>query len=349
MHNLILNTLQKHGFSAHFLRNDPHNWTLTEESIDQVPIFYQQEMITFQNLYFKDQETTTSYDDLSMIITSGNRNIALWPLSYIETKETKNLTSQESAVKSPIFINDVSEKTTKKALDACLDTLIKITPTINNKELLLSSRLPSINIDTWHRKLMDKKASISIKHELFIDCSLPLDAIKRNFRKSYKSLINRGAEYWEIDVIEDINKEAFDEFQQLHFAVSQRKTRNQNTWDYQHQIIGNKKAVLITMRDRASRKMIGASLFQYTPWEGMYSVAAYNRNLYDKGVSHVIQFEAIKYLKEKNIRWYYIGRRPYTSDQPKPSEKELQIAYFKEGFATHIFPSMHFTLRTSKH
>ena len=34
-----------------------------------------------------------------------------------------------------------------------------------------------------------------------------------------------------------------------------------------------------------------------------------NRNLFDKPVSHVVQWTAIKHLKETGRRWHYVGQR----------------------------------------
>ena len=38
-----------------------------------------------------------------------------------------------------------------------------------------------------------------------------------------------------------------------------------------------------------------------------------------------------------SCQWYEIGRRCYPIDRIKPTEKELSISHFKEGFATHKF------------
>ena len=81
---------------------------------------------------------------------------------------------------------------------------------------------------------------------------------------------------------------------------------------------------------------VGGGLFACTRDEAAYSVAAYDRELFDKPLGHVVQFTAIKALKERGIRWYRIGARPFVGDAPAPSEKELAIADFKHGFASHL-------------
>ena len=66
-------------------------------------------------------------------------------------------------------------------------------------------------------------------------------------------------------------------------------------------------------------------------------MGAEDRTLFDKPVSHVVQWTAIKHLKELGCRWHYVGQRFYPGDVVQPTEKELNIAYFKEGFATDVF------------
>jgi hypothetical protein len=43
-------------------------------------------------------------------------------------------------------------------------------------------------------------------------------------------------------------------------------------------------------------------------------------------------------MKKRGLRWHKIGLRPYSSEVPSPTEKELSIGEFKQGFATHLFP-----------
>lgn len=106
----------------------------------------------------------------------------------------------------------------------------------------------------------------------------------------------------------------------------------------QHDAIAADEAFLIVLRDDGGR-MIGGGLFSCSQDEGSYAVGAYDRSLYDKPVSHLVQFHAIQELKRRGCRWYRIGTRHFPSDEPTPTEKELAIAAFKQGFASHVFPS----------
>lgn len=183
---------------------------------------------------------------------------------------------------------------------------------------------------------MDKGASVSISHELYVDLSKSLEEIRRNIRKSYKSLLTLGERLWEIDVIDQENSKVFHEFRKLHYRVAGSVTRSLSTWNLQEQAIVQKQAFLVTLRDEQG-DLVGGGLFYRSSSEGLYAVAAYNRELFDKPLGHIVQMRAIETMKKLGLRWYKIGVRPYLGDLSKPTVKELSIGKFKEGFATHVY------------
>jgi len=66
--------------------------------------------------------------------------------------------------------------------------------------------------------------------------------------------------------------------------------------------IGNQNAFSVYLRDTEGA-MIGGGFFNFTRDEGVYSVGAYDRSLFDKPLGHVVQFRAIEELKSRGIRW----------------------------------------------
>lgn len=101
---------------------------------------------------------------------------------------------------------------------------------------------------------------------------------------------------------------------------------------------------MVMMYD-SSDELIGASFFQVCNLHGMYSVAAYNRSLFDQPIAHVSQWYAIRHMKALGVRWYYIGRIFYPCDRENPTAKELSISRFKEGFATDLFERIQFNYK----
>lgn len=189
----------------------------------------------------------------------------------------------------------------------------------------------------WHTQRMRSGAAPVLCHELWIDLAPGYEAIKSGLRKSYKSLINSGLKLWEVGVLDREDAGVWSEFRELHRIVAGRVTRSAARWDMQLRAIGRSAAFLVHLRDPDGR-LVGGGFFCVSRDEGVYAVAAYDRNLFDKPIGHVVQAEAIQEMIKRGIKWYRIGFRPYPANQPAPTAKELAIAEFKEGFASHCLP-----------
>ena len=173
---------------------------------------------------------------------------------------------------------------------------------------------------------------------MFVDLGRTLAEIRSGFRKSYKGLINSGLKLWQSGISEGGGCEnTWDEFRELHQRTAGRITRSSESWDSQRAQVECGKGFLVWLRDPAG-KMVGGGFFNFTAHECVYAVAAYERELFDKPLGHVVQFRAIEEMLKKGIRWYKLGARPYPTDLPAPSEKEISIGHFKEGFASDCFP-----------
>ena len=186
----------------------------------------------------------------------------------------------------------------------------------------------------WHSAIMKIGATVRAHHELFIDLEMELSAIRSNFRKSYKPLINKAKTLWQCRIVDENFDTAFEKFRDLHILVAGRETRSQKTWDLLEEAVENGDGFIVFLED-ASNQLIGAALFYHSATDAVYSVAAYDRDYFDKPVGHLVQMTAITHLKDIGIRNYRLGYRPYPGDSPEPNEKELNIGFFKEGFSSH--------------
>jgi FemAB family protein len=174
---------------------------------------------------------------------------------------------------------------------------------------------------------------------LYTDLTASLADIRAAIRKSYRPLISSGLKLWRVAVMDtaSLQQEVWAEFRELHKTVSGRVTRSDDSWRCQLAMIADGGAFLVYLQDAASGRMVGAGFFQFTRDEGLYAVAAYDRTLFDEPLGHVVQYRAIEELKGRGLRWYRIGERHYPRDHPEPTQKQLAIASFKQGFASHMF------------
>ena len=318
-------------------KDDIHLWENVYSQLEYQSTEYKSSRIDLLNEF--NIHDNDQYHDLSLIIFSDTNPIALWPLT-ISVKDTfGQLSSQGSPILAPIFKSNCPTKTIKKTLNKCYRFCMEINNDLSNSTLVSKSTFFNKHqIDNWHLLCLSNGSKSNIEYNLYVDLTKDIEQIRSHYRSSYKSLINKAEKLWDVQINGSSTKQAvWKEFRDLHLLVSGRITRSDKSWDLQYEELLKDEAFLVTLRD-VGGVMVGGAFFTFSLDEGRYDVGAYNRELFDKPLGHIAQHTAIKELKNKGIKFYKIGRRHFESDDPKPNAKEISISYFKEGFATHIFP-----------
>ena len=328
------------------LRTDaPDVWKATLASCRYQPVLYTSASITYQVAYIRGRGIEC--EDCSMILHWNGAPCAVWPISCSVEEGRFTLDSLGTPLLPPLFVRETPASVSKRLCKACLDFLDQVASKHGRVSWAASSPfLDLTGLGDWHDEVMRRGAECRITHDLFLDLRPELAAIKSCLRKSYKSLITSGRREWTVGVMDSPDAEVWAEFKQLHFEVSGRHTRSQETWDLQLEQIGQEETLLVFLREGEGR-MVGGGFFQFTRDEALYSVAAYDRNLFHKPLGHVVQGAAIEEFKRRGVRWYKIGRRFFPGDVPAPTEKEISISDFKSGFASHLFPEFILTRKLS--
>lgn len=331
----FLKLCENYGLNV-VLRQDSSLWDVVYALLPYQSTEYLSSMLDYQLEYQKGHGG--NWDDISCLIYSDKKPVALWPITISVKDGAANLSSQGRSLLPPVFVKDCSHRTKKSISKSALDLVDLISNEIGLKKIISTSAFDGTQaLNHWHALLMTSGAECYAQHNLYIDLSLSLDKIKYTFRDSYKSLITAGERIWNVEVLSDsIEVHVWEEFRSLHLEVAGRVTRSKASWDLQYLSVKNGESFLVVLRNDAG-KMVGAGLFTSSKDEGSYAVGVYDRSLFDKPLGHVVQYRAIKEMQKRGCRWYFIGRRFYPSDQPTPSEKELAISKFKEGFASHCF------------
>jgi FemAB family protein len=341
--SVVTSAMQAAGAHATFRQTDPAAWDRTLIALDYIPVSYSSASIEYQLAYQRGHGG--KWSDVSLILDHDHRPCGVWPLSFSFKDDCPSVTSHGLAVLPPLFVKDLPDRSRKSLVQNCLRLWKQMCVTGEIATRVSGESFvdrAGKGLSEWHDQLLRDGALATLKYELFVDLSLELEAIKSRFRKSYKSLITSGTRTWQLGEMTSADSSLWSEFRQLHLQVSGRVTRCTETWDLQHRAIADGNAFLIFLRDRQG-KMIGGGFFNTTRDEGAYGVGAYDRSIFDKPIGHVVQYRAIEMLKERKLRWYKIGHRPYPSERPPATEKEISIGEFKQGFATHLFPQ--FVLR----
>lgn len=278
--------------------------------------------------------------DVSLILLHDNRPCGLWPLSLAhESDDRWTLGSNGGLLLPPVFLDGFEAKSTKTIVSRCISFVFDLCRRLGQSEFGSVERLvDKAGLGEWYNRLLLNGSSVTVQHDLYLDLEPPLEKVRSGFRKSYKPLISSGERLWKVGLVASENQSVWERFMRLHEEVSGRMTRAKETWETQHAAIARGEAFLVTL-ENAEGRMVGGGYFVATPHEGVYGSGAYDRALFDKPLGHVVQWHAIQELKRRGVCWYKLGRRAYLSDGPGVSEKEISISNFKQGFASHLFPS----------
>jgi len=317
-------------------------WEATFNKLFYKPVAYSNGSLDYQFAYQCGHGGM--WQDISLIIYWNNKPAGLWPLSISVKDNQAKLTSQGFPILPPLFVPECPSISRKSIIKSCLNIANEIA--IAAKQDLWESGEffdDSVGMSDWHIQSMERDALCNVHHELYRDLRPDIIEIKKTFRKGYKSRIIQGSRLWAVGVLDSYaNESVWQEFRDLHFKAAGRVTRSDETWALQLQDIECQRALLIWLRD-SSGTMVGGGFFNFTSDEGVYAVAAYDRTLFDKPLGHVVQYRAIEELKRRGVRWYKIGARPFRSELPPPTDKEVAIGVFKQGSASHFFPHYHLT------
>lgn len=323
-------------------------WRQASAAVPYLPVAYSESMIDYQLAYFRG--AGQSIRDLSLALFHDRQPCGIWPLCLREGTD-EPVGSNGASILPPLFVRGLPQKSEKALTKACLRFLGTALASLQGRRWSsVESFLDRPGISAWQDQALQQGATAQLRHDLFADLSPSFAEIKSSFRKSYKSLITSGTRHWRVSLLDTANAEVWDEFRSLHQTVAGRVTRSAESWGLQHRAIAGGDAFLVCLRDDGGR-MVGGGLFHLTAHEAVYAVGAYDRSLFDKPLGHVVQYHAIEEMKRRGLRWYLIGARPYPADEPTPTAKELSIAEFKQGFATHIFPRycLHHEFQSAKH
>lgn len=324
-------------------------WAEVWANLEHHPIDQAPEMLDYQVKYFND--SGWHLEDASVVITQNDLPYGIWPLHVGGPEGTYALTLAGTPLQLPLFRADVTAKLMRRTICSALDTLRSWAAGLGIDSVAIRTHAKPKNsrveIDFVDRQLLSIGAETRLHHELHVDLHQTMDQIRLNFRKSFRPLVNEGLRTWSTFVMEanSIDPIIWEEFRQLHYcSAGQRWTRGKVTWDSQYAMLQDGTSFLVGLRDMNTKRLTGAGFFQTTRDEGLYAVAAYDRALFNKPLGHVVQFLAIKHMKDMGLSSYRLGDRPYPGDRPEPSAKEVDIGYFKEGFASGIYRAITYIL-----
>lgn len=344
--------LESSQLDAALRENAPADWDAAWQALPYQGVASAVPMLDYQHAYFRG--AGWELHDISLVLKIDGKPCGLWPLSIGGPPDGSSaalqLCSAGAAVQAPSFVDRLSLRTVKKICVRALAFLDSLCAQFGlpapRVEQAASPGSANASTSEWHQQLMAHGATPTLRHDLYAHLQPDLADIRASFRKSFRPLINVGLRNWTVFVLEQgsCSASVWDEFRQLHLTVAGRSTRSDDSWALQWAMVTAGQAFLVGLRDRADQRLVGAGFFQCTRDEGLYAVGAYDRALFDKPLGHAVQQRAIEVMKGLGLRWYRIGECHFEQDRPAPTAKMVAISGFKQGFASHLFPRVEFSL-----
>lgn len=302
------------------------DWCKVIDNTSDVTVFHLISTVDYYAEYFQGK-------NLSFLLYENNKAVVVFPLYVYQNEDGWSINGNAESLVKPLFVNNIAKKTKKRIEKQIVEIICFIANKLGVKEVQIFE--PNTKLSSWYLLWVNQARKSFLMQQLAIDLQLSIDSIRLGFRKSYKSLVNKAMSEFEIMVCENDLDDFFDEFRLLHLELAGKETRSKESWNIQKEQIKNDEAFLVTVMDGDS--FIGAGFFTYTKDMGIYSCGVYRRELFDKPIGHGVQMKAIEILKEKGCKTYYLGQKMTLLDEKIPSEKELSISHYKEGFAGYVF------------
>ena len=171
-------------------KNAIEDWIFIQNTIDYLPVLYSVSSINYQEQYFTEQ--SDQLFDLSQVIYWDNKPIGILSLTLSSKDKDLFLTSQGHPVLRPLVLDQIP-KVHKKIFNECAYLVHTVIENYKIKEFCLQEIYSSnFNISSWYEYFLIKNFIPNNQFSLILDLEQTHEEIKRNYRKSYKSLINKG-------------------------------------------------------------------------------------------------------------------------------------------------------------
>lgn len=335
---LVMQVAAEIGLKISLRDGHEHAWQELLQAADYIPYDYTNASVDYQLCYQLGHGG--DWHDVSLLLLWDNRAVGVWPLTISRKDLVTRITSQGQPLNPPLFLKDLNPNIKKKLVTLSLEMLYQLCNTLGITQIGSTERFSNqLGVSLWQIAAMSRGATCDVQHDLYLNILNSLELIQENFRPRLRNDIKKSSLLWghELVTANNINLDNYwADFKRLHRIVSGKVTKDDDCWDLQKEEIKNNSAFLIRLTDK-EQKMVGGGYFTLTRDEGVYSVGAYDRDLFDKPVGHLVQFEAIKEFVRRKITWYKIGNYSYIGDTPPPTKKEVTIGDFKKQFSSHLF------------
>ncbi len=245
-----------------------------------------------------------------------------------------------------IKLSDVNDKDKKELYNEILGHLELLEKEYKCSDITIKNYFENGNLSSFGEQLFNRRFKGFLTFEMEINYNeFSKNRLYTSLRKSYKSLINWGEKELKFIYINKCNPdfESFKKFQDFHYKISGLKTRSDQTWLIQYEMIKEGCGELILAR--YNDNLVAGSLFSDYGDTSIYFTGVYERDLFDFGVSHSLLYQGICRSHERgNTAKFSLGY--FDTDIQDP--KWYNIQFFKKGFCEKLVPTVLWSKKISE-
>jgi hypothetical protein len=187
------------------------------------------------------------------------------------------------------------------------------------------------------------QGELIVHNTLIMDLNKSQDEMNHSLSKYRKKDINKSIKKNITISIFDYKKkineinEIFIKYKNHHLISAGRLTRPDNSWNImKEQLLNNEAILFVSYLKDIEISFLFCGIYEKFSW-GWSQV---NVEIYEREYSprHLLEWEAIKYFKENQFKFYDIGERFYPSKNFNPTIKQMTISDFKEKYGAKLYP-----------
>lgn len=196
--------------------------------------------------------------------------------------------------------------------------------------------------------LLEKGYQLEFTTTNIVDLTLDIDVILRKMRKGHKAAVKQVLQQggYHVDIFEKdtISHEVMDKFKQIHITDAGRQTRTDESWECMYNWVTSGKGCLALLYlDKIQDYAAGALIMQYKDAAYYASFATTDSYMLNGHCGQAIQWEVIKYLKEKGYSRYETGRNYFADSQYAGDAKRMEISKYQRGYRSIEIPKLIYT------
>jgi hypothetical protein len=157
------------------------------------------------------------------------------------------------------------------------------------------------------------------------------EGLRKSLRKRFKSFLNWGKDNLDLKIFarDSADRALFQRYQEFHFSVAGRTTRPQVSWDIMANWIaaGHGELILGSLEG----KLVTGIMVVDGMSAAYYASGVNDRSRFDKPLAHWPMWLSMLHARERGMTLFDFGDLPL---EGAASAKEVNIGYFKRGFAT---------------